>query len=120
MGGRTKNITPQYCSVGRTEDGASVIAGDFVFFLIEARGIHLGDLLETLREKNEVVDWIGFIEESQKRASWPRRAVLRHCKEALTDVYGRDHFDEWYDRFKMIWPESVNRPRKIKVEPHEE
>lgn len=71
--------------VGTTEAGRPVIGG--VFPLVNSEGIPLEVVIESLRRRGMVVDWVGFVRECL-RFGWSEERILSGIVAAVGDVCG--------------------------------
>jgi alanyl-tRNA synthetase len=94
--------------VGSTEDGKKVVNGDFIFRLMESRGLPLEDILFQLDENNCIIDWIGFYKESQK-AQWQVKTFLLRIETTVREVFGKIYCEQVMLRLRK-YIEMEERP----------
>lgn len=75
--------------IGETEDGFSVLNGEYIFLQYDSHGIPLTIILDVLSEQKIVVDWIGFYKAGLKQ-NWNDATLLLRIKESITDTMGKE------------------------------
>lgn len=74
-------------TVGRTSDGKIVVTEVFKFY--ETEGLPLDVILETLRVRDMVPDWLAFVFEAT-RAGMKFERILSMLDAAISDSYGSE------------------------------
>lgn len=87
--------------VGKTSDGKNVVAG--IFPVVNSEGLALDIILEICKEKNFVIDWIDFIQDSIQ-TGWNINNTISKIKAALEMIYDEKLTKEWFDDIKIIFP----------------
>lgn len=72
----------------KTIDGKTIVSGIGKF--TDSIGYPLSFLIDDLKEKNMVVDWIDYIEYSIEK-KWGLNSTLLKIEESLIDSYGREY-----------------------------
>jgi len=101
MARRGKRRQPKPSIVGKTTEGVSVIDGTWVFFLGDAQGMSLCDVLDFCYDNECMVDWVGYIRAARKHG-WDDKTIIPRVREASTDVYGRDWFSSWLEIYESV------------------
>lgn len=83
---------------GKTTDGIPVIAG--IIKLSESQGIPLTIILQYLKEKHLIVDWIDYID-TAIQLKWNPKTALTKAEEAITEIYNQEYASEIIARMKM-------------------
>lgn len=78
-----------------TPEGVRVVGG--VFRFVDEQGIPLDLVVDRLRDRGLMVDWLAFLREAEE-AGWPRERTVRRLREAVGDVYGPLWAAEWEKR----------------------
>jgi hypothetical protein len=86
--------------VGETVDGKKVVRGTFLIHS-SITGLPLEDCLKILKENNMVVDWLYFIEQSQKH-NWKMERTLIKIETAVSEVYGKEYCNEVMKRINGL------------------
>lgn len=75
------------------------------FPLVNSEGIALEEVLEALRQRGHVADWVGFVRECVA-FGWGRSLILSRIEAAVGDVHG-----------PVIREEVMTRLRRLLEEP---
>lgn len=85
--------------VGQTPEGLVVVSG--VFPLVDTHGIPLDTVVEVLKSRSYIPDWLDFFDQAV-RAGWKPSRVITRLAEAVRDVYGSEFSQEWERRFRGV------------------
>ena len=95
------NINEILKQVGKTEDGKfSIVKG--VYTLFETTGLPLDVMLENLKNKNIIPDWIEFYREA-RLAGISHDRVISRLEEALIDVWDKSFSNLVIERLNKIF-----------------
>lgn len=83
--------------VGTTDQGRPVIGG--VFPLVNSEGIPLEVVIESLRRRGMVIDWLGFVRECL-RFGWSEERIVSGIVAAVGDVCGPVEREEVESRLR--------------------
>lgn len=84
---------------GKTTDGTLVVAG--VFRCYETTGLPIDVILECLRQKNMVPDWLTFYVEAL-RAGMKHERIVSKLDSAISDIYGKNFKDVVIERIELV------------------
>lgn len=68
---------------------------------VETYGVPLEVLVSYLDNKDCIVDWLDFIQDSIKK-NWPLHRTILRLQMIVGDVYGREYREGWEDRLREI------------------
>ncbi len=77
---------------GETTDGKAVVDG--VFALMSTHGLPLEFILEELKHRDLVPDWVDFIVKA-RADGWKDRTIRARVEAAIGDVWGRRYREEF-------------------------
>lgn len=90
---------------GKTQDGKTVVRGVYKFY--ETTGMPLDSILEHLRLREMIPDWMIFVLEAVE-AGMKTERILSMLDPVITDSYGPDMRDEVIRRLRYLTrPKSV-------------
>lgn len=69
-------------------------------------GVPLEIILQELKTRNMVIDWLNFFEETRKH-NWNPKTTLSKIEASIGDVYGREVKEEIVEKLKLIYPVLV-------------
>lgn len=77
---------------GITTDGKPVVAG--VFKLMSTHGLPLEFILEELKRRGLVTDWVDFVVKA-RADGWKDRTIVSRVEAAVGDVFGARYRQEF-------------------------
>lgn len=87
-------------TVGRTNDGKTVLAGVYRFF--ETEGLPLDTLFEVLQGKNAIPCWVSLYREAIA-AGMKHDRILARLDPAISDVFGAKFRDRVISRLRTLY-----------------
>jgi len=85
--------------VGKTCQGHVVLQG--VFPVVSSlTGLSLEEVVDILKSKNMVVDWLDFYQDGLKHG-WKPDRMMERIRLSVTEVYGKEFGDETITRLKF-------------------
>lgn len=69
---------------GKTQDNKLVVSGVFLFY--DSIGMPLSDILNYMKDNNQVCDWENFIM-CAKKQGWKKSTLQSRVKESIQDIY---------------------------------
>ncbi len=96
--------------IGKTTDGCLVMDGEEVFNLYDRYGIPLSILFCVMKDKNIVIDFVGFFKTA--RRCWEVKTIFKKLEEGLTESHGSEYAEEVSTRLGKYNP--FNNPEFMK------
>lgn len=85
--------------MGETTDGKTVVAG--VFTLMSTHGLPLEFILEELKSRGLVTDWVDFVVKA-RADGWKDRTIVTRVEAAVGDVFGATYRKGFMDRMNVL------------------
>ena len=82
---------------GVSPEGIQSVSG--VFKMVDTYGLPLDIIIDQLKDRGMMPDWIDFYDQAIK-VGWKPKGVLSKLSEAIIDVYGIDFYTGWLSRME--------------------
>lgn len=84
---------------GKTNDNKLVLSGESIFRFMDTRGMPLENILMVLDKNEYSIDWVGFIQISQK-SGWKLKGTLTKIQTGLSEMWGKEYSDSVIKRLE--------------------